>query len=1120
MQCPRCQRENRPDAKFCEECAAPLGLACPNCGTAVPPTARFCSQCAHPLQQAAPHARFATPDTYTPKYLAEKILGSRSSLEGERKQITVLFADMKGSMELLADRDPEEARELLDAVLERMMDAVHRYEGTVNQVMGDGVMALFGAPVAHEDHALRACYAALRMQEAVARYAEERRRHGGADAQIRVGLNSGEVVVRSIGSDLRLDYTAVGQTTHTAARMEQHARPGSIVLTTETLQLVTGFVDVRPLGRLMVRGLSEAIEAHELVGAVSPRSRLQVASARGLTRFVGRGRELEGLRQSLGTTADGHGQVVALVGEAGVGKSRLIWELRRSGIAEDWLKLEATANSYGKTTAFVPVIDLLRAYFKIDAADPAPVIREKVVDQLRALDAMLEDAVAPLLAVLGALPEGHPAHSLDPPERRRRTIQAVRRLLVRESLVRPILLVIEDLHWADSETLRFLNTLVDTLPTARLLLLVSYRPDHQHGWGSKTYYAQLRIDPLPPETAEELLDALIGGDVGLRPLRQLLVERTEGNPFFLEEMVRNLVETGILVGQQGGYRLGQQPPSLHVPPTVQAVIAARIDRLLSEDKRVLQSAAVIGKDVPVALLRVLAEVSDEGLEETLTRLQAAELLQQAHLFPEVEYTFKHTLTHDVAYGSLLHERRRILHGRVLRAIEAMVPDRTSDHAELLAHHALGGEVWDKAIDYLRESGARAYARGALRKALDCCEQALALLPRLPGGRVDVERAIDVRLDLHAPLFGLGQIPRLVALHREGAALAEKVGDNHRLGRVLSRLGLYAFVSAAYREGLAHAERAAAISKETRDPELSVTTSYFLGVNHLAMGHHRAAIDFLTPLVDGPHAELARRVRGLSASPYILACGWLAGVYSLVGDFDLALAYGQRGVDAAQESDHPYGQAIAHAWRVIPLAHRGDFVRALGGAQHAVELCERNELFGWLPLAYSLWGWVLSGSGRPEDGLPYIERAVSLFEAVGVRTFLALRYVEQAQAFLLADRLDEAQKAGGRGLELAQSVSELGSETWALYVLGECAAAVSPDTAEPSLEYFERARALGESLGMRPLVARCRLGLGALYRRIDRRQTAIEHLQAARGELAAMGMEIWRARAEAELAAVG
>jgi class 3 adenylate cyclase len=489
MRCPRCDADTPEGAKFCIECGARLRPRCPRCGTDVLPQAKFCAECGTPLTEptaAWPAAPPPSPRRYTPGYLAEKILTSRSALEGERKQVTVLFADLKGSMELLADRDPEEARQLLDPVLERMMAAVHRYEGTVNQVMGDGIMALFGAPIAHEDHAVRACYAALAMQTTVQQYAAEVRHTKGVPMQIRVGLNAGEVVVRSIGSDLHMDYTAVGRTTHLAARMEQLAMPGSILITPEVVRLAEGYVQVTSLGPVPIKGMTAPVEVFEVTGVGPVRSRLQVAAARGFTHFVGRDAELQTLHQALVRAGAGQGQVVAVIGEPGVGKSRLVYEFAHAHRTQGWLLLTSSSVSYGKATPYLPVIDLLKSYCGIEAADEARTRREKVTGKLLMLDRTLEPALPAILALLEVAGEDPQWQALDPAQRRQRTLDAVKRLLLRESQVQPLLLIFEDLHWMDSETQALLDSLLESLPTARMLLLVNYRPEYQHGWGSKT----------------------------------------------------------------------------------------------------------------------------------------------------------------------------------------------------------------------------------------------------------------------------------------------------------------------------------------------------------------------------------------------------------------------------------------------------------------------------------------------------------------------------------------------------------------------------------------------------------------------------------------------------------
>src|SRR5262245_17137449 len=703
MRCPRCQHENPAGSNFCLGCGARFGSSCSSCGNELPPGSRFCNKCGTPVALASPgQSRFSSPESYTPLHLAQKILTSKSALEGERKQVTVLFADLKGSMELLADRDPEEARKILDAVLERMMEAVHRFEGTVNQVMGDGIMALFGAPVAHEDHAVRAGYVALRMQESVKEDAKEARHAHEASVQIRVGLNSGDVIVRAVGSDLRMDYTAVGQTTHLAARMEQLADPGTIVVTPATLGLVEGRVEVTSLGPVVIKGLTEPLEVFEGTGGGVASTRLHAAARRGLTRFVGRDSELEQLWRVQGQAGKGRGQVVALVGEAGVGKSRLVYEFTHSHRLQGWLVLEAASVSYGKATSYLPVIALLKSYFKIQDRDDQREMREKVTGKLLALDRSLEPTLPALLPLVDVPVQDATWEAMAPSQRRQQMLDGVKRLLLREAREQPVAVIFEDLHWIDSETQALLDGLVESLGSARLLLLVNYRPEYPHAWTGKTYYGQLRLDALPPESTADLLNALLGTDASLGPLKPLLVKR--GNPFFVEETVQTLVETGALAGERGQYRLVQAIGALQIPPTVQAMLAARIDRLSPEAKRLLQVASVIGKDVPFVLLREIADEAEQELRSGLAQLQAAEFLRETVLFPDLEYSFKHALTHEVAYGGLLQERRRALHARTVEALERLYQDRLGEQMERLAHHAVRGDMAEKAIDYLHQAG--------------------------------------------------------------------------------------------------------------------------------------------------------------------------------------------------------------------------------------------------------------------------------------------------------------------------------------------------------------------------------------------------------------------------------
>jgi len=1116
MTCPRCQTENPAQAKFCVGCAAPLAARCANCDTQLPAAAKFCPECARPVSGAtAGQSRFAAPESYTPKHLAEKILTSKAALEGERKQVTVLFADLKGSMELLADRDPEEARKLLDPVLERMMEAVHRYEGTVNQVMGDGIMALFGAPLAHEDHAVRACYAALRMQEALKRYADDTRRSHGIEVQIRVGLNSGEVVVRSVGSDLRMDYTAVGQTTHLAARMEQLAPPGTVRLTAETMRLAEGYVEVRSLGPIPVKGLPDPIEIFELTGAGTARTRLQAAALRGLTRFVGRDAEVEHLRRVLGQADAGHGQVVAIVGEAGVGKSRLTYEFTHSHRVQNWLILEASSVSYGKATSYLPVIDLLKGYFKIGDRDDHREMRAKVLGRVLGLDRALEPLLPPLLALLDVPIEDPAWQNLDPPQRRQRTLDAIKRLLLRESQVQPLLVVFEDLHWIDGETQALLDSLVESLGSARLLLLVNYRPEYEHRWGSKTAYSQLRLDTLPAESAAELLAALLGPDPGLLPLTQMLVKR--GNPFFLEETVRTLVETGALAGGRGAYRLTRPVEALQVPATVQTILAARIDRLPPEEKRLLQAASVIGKDVPYALLAAIAEQPEETLRRGLAHLQEAEFLYETQIFPDLEHTFKHALTHDVAQAGLLGERRRDLHAAVAAAIERLHADRLVEHVERLAQHARQGEVWDKAVRYLRQAGAKLFLRSANREAAACFEQALDALRRLPETPNTIAESLDIRFDLRNALLPLGESGRMGALLDEAEALAEAVGDQRRLGRALNykvvqfrRAGDF---GAAIQAGL----RALAIGDSQADLAIQVVANGYLGSVYVEQGECREGVRHCEVAVPLIPEGLAQERFGQATIQASFVRSTLGRALGGLGRFAEAFGRLRESMHIAEEAGHVYTLVFPLFSLGTLKLDQGDFADAVAPLERGLELCRTREV----PLLLHDFAWALGaayhGTGRRAEGVALMEDAVRGLAERTVRVVgWAGRVGALGGAYLLDGRLADATRLAQDGLAVAQQRGERGVEGQVLRLLGDIAAhpdRVEVDTAEA---HYREALALAEALGLRPLVAHCHLGLGVLYRRTGPREQAREHLTTATTMYRDMDMRFWLEQAEAEL----
>jgi class 3 adenylate cyclase/tetratricopeptide (TPR) repeat protein len=1109
VKCNRCQSDNRDGARFCESCGTRLLFPCVRCGAAAVTDQKFCGACGAALPGAA-FETSASPDNYTPPYLAEKILGAREHLEGERKQVTILFADVRGSLEMLADRDPEDARSVLDPILTEMMEAVHAYEGTVNQVMGDGIMALFGAPLAHEDHAVRACYAALRMQERIAAVAEELRQRDGISVLIRVGVNSGEVVVRSIGSDLRMDYTAVGQTAHLAGRMEQLAHPGQTFITEQTLRLADGFVVVKSLGLVPIKGLAEPVPVFELTGVGEVRSRLQLSAARGLTRFVGRELELAELRVAMEQAAQARGQVIALVGEPGVGKSRLVREFT-TGLGSQWRVLSSFATPFDTREAYLPVVGLLRGYFDIDYPDERR-IREKVISRLLSLGESFAAMLPALLAILDVPVEDSSWQALEPRQRRSRMLEAIRRLLLGESQRTPLCLVVEDLHWMAPEAQAALDAIVESLPAARILLLATYRPGYEHSWNRKSYYAQVAVRPLPESIADELLRELLGDGADVNVLRRQLVERAEGNPFFIEESVRHLVDTGVLAGERGRYRLVRRDAPSDVPATIQALLAERIDRLLPVDKAVLQCASVIGKDVPVALLESIAGLGPDELRRSLAHLQAAEFVYETSLFPAHQYTFKHALTLDVAYSSLLHGRRRALHGHIVQALETLFADRLVEHVERLAHHAFRGEVWPKAVEYLRQAGARAATRSFNREAIARFQEALVALGHLAETRETVEQAIDIRLEMRHSLLLVGDHGQIFESLRQAGELASRLDDRLRFGWVSSYLAHYWWYVGDPDLAIEAGQRALDIADTVDDPVLRVLTDFHVGQAHHSLGQYRRAIDFFSRTVTSAASEvLAERFGALYA---VRSRSWLAWCFAELGQFGEGRLYGEAGVNIAETVDQPFSLITAYVGVGVVHLRKGEIPAAIRVLERALALCHARDLPVLFPTVASRLGAAYALHGRTDEALPLLKRAAAEAASMSRLSGHSLRLIHLGEAYLDAGRVEDALAAARRGLELARQHKEGAYEAWALRLLGDASARLAAPEWEQADAAFTQSLALATGLDMRPLIAHCHAGLSRSRRQLGKRVDAEEHARVAAAMFEELDMPFWRHRAEA------
>lgn len=1118
MHCTNCGSENPPDARFCKDCGSRLGRRCPHCGHDSGSADRFCTACGASLAlptvgpsdenqlTAAP-----APIDYTPRHLVERILAQQAAMEargataGERKTITALFADMAGSTALIHDLDPEEARRLIDPVIALMMEAVHHYEGYVAKSLGDGILALFGAPIAHEDHPQRALYAALRMQEAMRRHGDRIRLEQGIPLQIRVGIHTGEVVVRSIRrDDLHTDYDPVGHTINIASRMESIATPSSILVSEATCKLTEGYFDFKALGATQVKGIREPLAVYEVLRLGVLRTRLQVAQRRGLAQFVGREGELAQLRDALERAKAGHGQIVGVVGEAGVGKSRLFHEFKVLS-QRGCMVLETFSVSHGKSFAYLPLIDLVKNYFQIEPLDDERRCREKVAGRMLMLDRTLEELLPYLLFLLGISEPGSALPNMDPRIRRQRTFDAITRLLVRESHNQPLELIFEDLQWLDSETEAFLDVLASHLPGARILLLLNYRPEYQHGRHQPDRYTELRLDPLGQAEAQELLAALLGDDPALMPLKRLILDKTEGNPFFMEEVVQTLSEEKALLGEPGHYRIEQTPIALHIPTTVQGVLAARIDRLPRPEKDLLQSLAVIGKEFSLSLIQRVVSQPEEQLQPLLARLEAGEFIYERPAFPDTEYMFKHALTQEVAGSSLLTEERTALHQRTAQAIEALFQHQLKDHySELARHYSLSGNE-PKAVEYLQCTGQQAVQRSAYHEAIRHLNAALELLQRQPDSPERARQELTLRLAIGPALIAARGFAssEVETTYSRALALCGEVGETPQLFPTLVGLRTYFSLRAEHRKAYKLGKQLLAQARKTQDPELLgeahvslATTLYYCGKFRASDGHLRDALALYGAKPDHVHVNMH------GVDPESRALSFSALVLWNLGYPDQACKRAQNSLTLARQLCHPF--SLAHGLCLAAELHqfRCDPRLTLECADAAIALSSEQGFPVWLAWSTFLRGWALAEQGQHEQGIAQMRQGLAAYHATGAalghshfQQLLAQIYARMGQVDSALDALAEAQDA-------VQRTGEHYCEAEWHRVKGEmilhgCRSdgLLSEDDAQAC---FHQAITVARKQNARSLELRASLSLARLWQRQGRPEPARQLLDQIRG----------------------
>jgi class 3 adenylate cyclase/tetratricopeptide (TPR) repeat protein len=986
-------------------------------------------------------------------------------------------------MDLMEDLDPEEARAIVDPALKLMMDAAHRYDGYIVQSTGDGIFALFGAPLAHEDHPQRALYAALRMHEEVRRYAEKLRAEKGVNLQVRAGANTGEVVVRPIRTgEEQTEYTPIGHSTSLASRLQTLATPGSTAISESVGKLVEGYFTLKSLGPARIKGVSEPVNVYEVTGLGPLRTRLQRSAGRGLTKFVGREREMEALKRAAAQARAGHGQIVAAMAEPGVGKSRLFYEFKVTS-QSGWMVLETFSVSHGKASAYLPIIDLLHGYFKITGEDDARTRREKVNGRIVTLDPALEDTRPYLFALLGIVEGDDPLAQMDGQIRKRRTLEAIKRILLRESLNQPLMVIFEDLHWIDEQTQEFLNLLADSMGTAKILLLVNYRPEYSHSWGSKTYYTQLRLDPLGKDSAEEMLAALLGDGPELTPLKRLIIEKTEGTPFFMEETVHVLLDEGALVRDGTAVKLTKPLAELKIPPTVQAILAARIDRLPSDAKELLQTLAVIGREFPLSLIRAVVRKSDDEIGRMLDDLQLGEFIYEQPAVGDTEYVFKHALTQEVAYNSVLIERRKQLHERIGAALETLYASSLDDHLAELAHHYGRSANLERAVYYLSRAGTQALNRSAFAEALAQLQQGLEWIKKLPESPERDARELELASALAMVLVVMRGLTA-----RETRAAAERARELAEKSGNLAQLVIHLLVNwrsvwflGDYSNAVPLADRILELAQREGSPASLVCACYSQASVCFFRGDLAGVERQFARLSDLADAVNFRRIPGT----VVATMGLASFCAALMGRADTARERMSRAIAFARDTNNPYDLAVALTLAGWMFRVLREPKRAEDPITQAMAIVEEHGFPFVGNMSRAVGGAVRAQLGNPAEGIALMRRGLAGFAESGDRLFIVDRLTSLAEAQALDGKIDDALATVEEALPSSQR--EFVFRPNALHLRGELRLKLGQT--EPAEADFREAIALAQKMQAKTSELRPTMSLARLLRDTGRRDEA-------------------------------
>jgi class 3 adenylate cyclase/tetratricopeptide (TPR) repeat protein len=1084
MKCPKCQFENRETAKFCKECGANLEVACSECGTVYELDSKFCDECGQDLRKPSttPTVEYSRPQSYTPKFLADKILTTRSSIEGERKLVTVLFADVANYTAMAEKLDPEIVHQIMDGCFNILMKEIHKYEGTINQFTGDGVMALFGAPIAHEDHAQRSCYAALSIQKLISEYGEKITNDLGIDFKMRIGINSGPVVVGAIGDDLRMDYTAIGDTTNLASRMESLAAPGAVFVSEPAYKLAKDFFEFKFLNKIEIKGKEKPQKVYELIKPGAIETRIEASVAKGLTKFVGRKNSMAALKKALEKTVSGSGQIIGIVGEAGVGKSRLILELKKSLSKNEYTFFEGKCLHYGGSMAYLPVLDILKTYFDLKEGDSETQIKQKMKEKLFQVDEKLLHCLPPFEELLSLKVEDEKFVQFEPQQKKDRIFEAFRDLFARESQNNPIIIVIEDLHWIDKTSEQFIDYLIDRLANAPIMLILLYRPEYVHQWGSKTYYSKIGLSQLTSQSSAELIRAILD-DCSIDPkLESLILNRSAGTPLFIEELTHNLIENGSIRRESDQCFLAIPPEKILVPETLQGIIAARIDRIEDNLKRIMQVASVIGREFAYRILHSITGMR-EKLKSDLINLQGLEFIYEKSLFPELEYIFKHALTQEVAYNSLLINRRKEIHAKIGKAIESLYRDNLEEYYELLAHHYLRSDNKQKALEYLDLANQKAIELNAMEEAKVNFDEAMQLLDGLPDTESNRHRRIDLLINQYFVFELLYKHPEYYELLKRYKSMTIELNDEKQLAGLYSAMGTIEWWFGYIDQAIQTVTKGVDFSKAIGDNEYLALQYLSLQWSYMWKGDYDQVIRLKQNILEIMKQQFDLRC-------YVMSLAVTAWAYSHLGNWDQAISDGKKGLRAAEE----YSNKSLISFAAVAIARvntlKGDSGKALKYADMAVQ---KSPTLGDRVNAQSSLAFALCRFKDPLEGVELMTSLVPMFQAVRFVPGEIMARFTVGEGYWLAGKYDNARHEIKEGLELAKNCGMKLNVGWAHRLLGEIALKTDPKQAKPN---FEKAIEVFRKINAENEIALTYSAYGRLYKHQGNVGKAKEYLNNA------------------------